>query len=53
MEYTQKNLIHKNERKYFIIALLVSILTYITLAFSFVGLLYLAFFLGVSCSCMP
>ena len=45
---TQKNLIHKHERRYFVLALLASILTYISLACTLIGLVYLAIFLGIS-----
>ena len=39
-----KDLVHKNERKYFIIALLVSIIMFVVLLFSIIGLFYLALF---------
>jgi Zn-dependent protease with chaperone function len=39
-----KDLVHKDERKYFIIALLVSIIMFVVLLFSIIGLFYLAFF---------
>ncbi|MBS4022637.1 MAG: ankyrin repeat domain-containing protein [Dethiobacter sp.] len=39
-----KELVHKNERKYFIIALLISIIMYVVLLFSVIGIFYLAFF---------
>jgi Zn-dependent protease with chaperone function len=42
------NLIHKNERKYFIIAVLFSIITYIGLIFSIIGIIYLGLILAVS-----
>ncbi|WP_410511078.1 ankyrin repeat domain-containing protein [Paenibacillus sp. BR2-3] len=48
MDDSQKKLIHKNERKYFIIALVISIATYIALIISIIGMMYIGLFLAVS-----
>ncbi|CAM3990649.1 M48 family metallopeptidase [Paenibacillus alkaliterrae] len=48
MNDSPKNLIHKNERKYFIIALVFSIGTYISLISSLIGIVYLGLFLAIS-----
>lgn len=45
---TQKNLIHKNENKYFWIVLSISIVSYILFALSVVGIFIIAAFLTVS-----
>jgi ankyrin repeat protein/Zn-dependent protease with chaperone function len=43
-----QKLIHKNERKYYFFALLISIATYIALIVSIIGIVYVALFLAVS-----
>lgn len=43
-----KYLIHKNEKNYFILALIVSIIGYALLAFSIVGFIFILFFAGLS-----
>jgi Zn-dependent protease with chaperone function len=43
-----KELIHKNERKYFIIALIFSLITYIGLFVSVIGIVYVGLFLVIS-----
>lgn len=48
MNDSQKNLIHKNERKYFIIAAFISVITYISLFFSVIGIVYIGLFLAIS-----
>jgi Zn-dependent protease with chaperone function len=48
MTDSAKNLIHKNERKYFMIALFFSIVTYVALIFSIIGMVYIGLFLGIS-----
>jgi Zn-dependent protease with chaperone function len=45
---SQKELIHRNEKKYFTIAVLVSLITYVALFFSVIGIVYVGFFLGIS-----
>ncbi|MGO4890673.1 M48 family metallopeptidase [Anaerobacillus sp. MEB173] len=46
--FTPQELIHKNERKYFIIVLLFSLITYIGLFMSVVGIIYVGLFIGIS-----
>jgi Zn-dependent protease with chaperone function len=48
MTRSPKELIHKNERKYFIIALLFSLITYIGLFVSVIGIVYVGLFLVIS-----
>lgn len=48
MNDSPKNLIHQNERKYFIISLLFSIITYMSLIFSVIGIVYIGLFLAIS-----
>jgi Zn-dependent protease with chaperone function len=48
MNDSPKKLIHKNERKYFIIAVLFSIITYISLIFSVIGIVYIGLFFVIS-----
>jgi Zn-dependent protease with chaperone function len=45
---SEKELIHKNEKKYFIIAVLVSLITYVALFLSVIGIVYVGLFLGIS-----
>lgn len=48
MNDTPKHLIHQNERKYFVIAVVFSILTYVSLIFSIIGIVYVGLFLAIS-----
>jgi Flp pilus assembly protein TadB len=48
MNDSPKKLIHKNERKYFIIAVLFSVITYISLIFSVIGIVYIGLFFVIS-----
>jgi Zn-dependent protease with chaperone function len=45
---TLQELVHKNERKYFIIAAIVSVITYIALIVSVIGIFYVGLFIGIS-----
>ena len=48
MIHSERDLVHKNEKRYFMIALLVSLLTYIGLFLSIVGIIYAAIFISIS-----
>lgn len=45
---TERDLIHPNERKYFLLALIASLLTYLFLIISITGIIFLVFFLGIT-----